>query len=278
MQAKPKLIMAMLALLAAPSAWADTTVTITANQTDCKVTPPDDVADVASPSAAAGGAAMNNKNYVQARANFRPLAAKGDVVGMRDYGLLLMENCTGLQDKTQAVTWLSKAADAGDVPAQNRLAAAYLNGQGIVEDDAKAFALYSKSAATGNMEAQEQLGYLYLSGRGIAAPDLYQGMVWSVKAGEQGNPFGLINIAQAYFRGGALPQDNDNAAYYMFVAIERSTGAQRQRFVTTTNNISRAMSQRDLQRAAERARHWSPGAGSLSDVLQDAARRRDKGA
>lgn len=274
MQAKSGLLItAMLALLSAPSAWADTTVTITTNGADCKVSPPDDVADVASPSAAAGANAMNNRNYAQARANFRPLAAKGDAVGMRDYGMMLMQDCTGLQDKAQGVTWLGKAADAGDVPAQNRLAVAYLNGQGVAEDDAKAFALYSKSAATGNADAQEQLGYLYLSGRGIAAPDPYQGMVWSVKAGEQGNPFALINIAQAYFKGNALPQDNDNAAYYMFVALQRSTGAQRQRFVNTTNNISRALSAEDLQRAAERAKRWSPGKGSLSDVLDDAGRR-----
>lgn len=251
---------------------ADATITVTATSTACQVTPPADVADVASPSVAAGDAAMTNHNYAQARANFRPLAANGDAIGMRDYGMMLMQECTGLQDKALAATWLAKAADAGDRIAQNRLAAAYLNGQGVAEDDAKAFALYTKSAAAGDAEGEEQLGYLYLSGRGVAA-DKYQGMVWSVKAGEQGNPFALVNIAQAYFKGGALPQDNDNAAYYMFAALERSTGIQRQRFVGTTNNIARAVSAKDLQRAANRARSWAPGKGSLSDVLDDAGRR-----
>jgi TPR repeat protein len=272
------LISAMLAVAFAPPAFADTTATVTLTQTACSVAPPDDVADVASPSVAAGAAAMTNHNYAQARANFRPLAAKGDKVGMRDYGLLLMENCTGLQDKAQGVSWLTKASDAGDAAAQNRLAVAYLNGQGVAEDDAKAFDLYSKSATAGNAEAESQLGYLYLSGRGVAAPDPYQGMQWSVKAGEQGNPIALINIAQAYFRGGALPQDNASAAYYMFVAIERSTTAQRQRYANTSNSIIRGMSQADLARAADRAKRWSPGAGSLSDVLADAKRRHDKGA
>lgn len=272
------LILAVLALTCAPPAFADTTITLTANQAACKVSPPTDVADVAAPSIAAGAAAVTNHNYAQARANFRPLAAKGDKVGMRDYGMLLMENCTGIEDKTQGADWLTKAAAAGDAPAQVRLAGAYLNGQGVTEDDAKAFDLYSKAADSGIAEAQEQLGYLYLSGRGVSAPDPYQGMQWSVKAGEQGNPFALINIAQAYFKGSALPQDNSNAAYYMYVAIERSTGAQRQRYVNTSNTIIRGLSQNDLARASDRAKRWSPGAGSLSDVLADAKRRHDKGA
>jgi hypothetical protein len=256
--------------------FADTTITIT-NTACTNPPPPADVSPPTSPSAPSGEAAMRDRKFALARANFRPLVERSDVEGMRLYGMLLLENCTGLQDKAAGAQWLGKAAEAGDVMAQGRLAAAYLNGDGVAEDDGKAFDLFNKAAASGNANAEEQVGYLYLSGRGVAS-DKYQGMVWSVKAGEQGNPFALVNIAQAYFRGGALPQDNDKAAYYMYAAIERATGNQRMRFVNTTNNISRALSEHDLQHAADRAKRWSPGPRSLSDVLDDAARRRDKGA
>lgn len=257
------------------AALADTTVTITTNGVDCKVPPPDEVAAPATPSAAAGMAAQKNRNYALARANFRALAEGGDPEGERLYGLLLLQKCTGLQDKGAAVTWLTKAVDGGNAVAQVNLGDAYMNGEGVAQDDGKAFALLSKAAAGGLPAAEVSLGYLYFTGRGVPA-DRYQGMVWTVKAGEQGLPAALMNIANGYLKGNALPQDNDRASYFLALALERSTPAQKARMAATNNNIIRAQSANDTNRYAERARRWSPGPDSLSDVLRDAARRRDQ--
>lgn len=147
-----------------------------------------------------------------------------------------------------------------------------MNGMGVPQDDAKAFALLSKAANAGNGPAEVTLGYLYLTGRGVAI-DKRQGMIWSAKAGEQGLPVALFNIANAYFKGNALPQDNDKAAYYMEAAFARSTPAQRNRSAAVINEISRGVSGDDLKREAERARRWSPGPGSLREVVEDADRR-----
>lgn len=264
----------LLSCLAAVSAQADTTVTVTATTADCKVSAPAAVTSN-SPSVAAGEAAIKNHNYALALANFRPLAEKGDADGQRAYGEFLMMKCTGLQDQAAGASWLEKAADGGNVPAAAMLGNAYMNAEGVPQDDNKAFALVTKAATAGHPGAQVNLGYLYLSGRGTAR-DPYQGMVWTVKAAEQGNPIALSNIAQAYFRGTVLPQDTDEAAYYIFVAMERSTPQQKTRFVTVSNNIIRAVSVRDAAGASDRAKHWSPGEGSLSRVLRDAARRRDQ--
>ncbi|HEX4117980.1 MAG TPA: tetratricopeptide repeat protein [Rhizomicrobium sp.] len=250
----------------------DTSITITATHTACQVAPPADVPAPVTPSAAAGGAAMQNHNYALARANFKALADNGNVEGQRLYGALLMVNCTGIQDKEEGAKWLQKAADAGDVPAETQLANAYMNGNGLAQDDTKAFALLTKAANAGNALAQINLGYLYLNGRG-APMDKYQGMVWTVKAGEQGFAVALFNIANAYFKGKALPQDNDKAAYYMFTAFGRSTPAQHNRFASAINEINQGMSADALKHQAERARRWSPGPGSLSDVLDDAKER-----
>ena len=260
--------------LGAGAALADATVTITASSTDCKVTAPAEVVSN-SPSVAAGEAAIKNRNYALARANFKALAEKGDADGQRAYGDLLLMKCTGLTDAAAGAGWLQKAADGGDVPAQAELGNAYMNGNGVDQDDAKAFALLTRAATAGHGGAQVNLGYLYLSGRGVAK-DAYQGMVWTVKAGEQGLPAALMNIANGYSRGNGLPQDNDQASYFLFLALERSTPMQKARFAATNNNIIRAQSANDTSRYAERARRWSPGPGSLSDVLRDATRRRDQ--
>jgi len=256
-------------------ALAETTVTITTNRLDCKVPPPDDVTPPATPSVPAGMQAMENHKYALARANFSPLADRGDAGAERAMGQLLMTDCTGLQDKEAAATWLTKAADAGDMRAAAQLGNAYMNGNGVAQDDNRAAPLLQKAADAGIMQAQTNLGYLYLSGRGVSI-DKYQGMAWSVKAGEQGAPAALLNIANAYWKGNALPQDPKKALYYMFAGLERSTGAQRTRFAGATNEISRGMSASDIQRASERARRWSPGTGSLSDVLDDAKDRQEQ--
>ena len=248
---------------------AETTITITTNRLDCKVPPPEEVTPPATPNVSAGFQAAKNRNYALARANFAPVAAQGNAEAERAMGQLLMLDCTGLQDKAAAANWLSKAADAGDMMAAAQLGNAYMNGNGVAQDDNKATPLLQKAADAGVMQAQTNLGYLYLNGRGVPM-DKYQGMVWSVKAGEQGAPAALLNIANAYWKGGALPQDSKKALYYMFAALERSTGEQRARFASTTNEISRGMSADDIRRASDRAKRWSPGQGSLSDVLDDA--------
>lgn len=264
------------AYLSGTPALADATVTITATTAECNVSAPAELVSN-SPSVPAGEAAIKNKNYALAKANFKPLADKGDAEGQRAYGELLLMKCTGLTDQKAGAEWLQKAADAGNMDAAAELGNSYMNGLGVDQDNSKAFALLSKAAAAGLPGAEVNLGYLYSTGRGVAK-DLYQFIVWSVKAGEKGAPIALANIANAYFRGGALPQDNDQAAYYMFVAMERSTPLQKQRYVGVSNNILRAVSQRDASHALERAKRWSPGPGSLSEVLRDAAHRREQAA
>jgi len=270
-------IVAAVCVAAAHPAFADTTVTVTTNNVECKVSPPDEVPAPATPSAAAGTAAERNHNYALARANFRALAESGNPEGERLYGVLLMQKCTGIQDKDAAAAWLAKAVDGGDAVAQVDLGDAYMNGDGVAQDDNKAFALLSKAAAAGLPGAQVSVGYLYFTGRGVPA-DPYQGMVWTVKAAEQGMPAALFNISNGYFKGRALPRDLDKAAYFMEAAMQRSTPVQRARFADNINSVSRAVSANDLLRAAGRARRWSPGPDSLSDVLDDARRAQAKAA
>ena len=127
----------------------------------------------------------------------------------------------------------------------------------------------------GNVNAQKSLGYIYLSGRGTEV-DKYQGMVWSVKASEQGDGTALCNIAVAYLNGGALPQDFDKAAYYIAIAMLHAAPGDLALLLQNRAAISRKLSQDDMQHEANRAKDWSPGADSLSSVLRDAQKRRDQ--
>jgi hypothetical protein len=255
------------------AAGADVPVAITTTGTQCQVPKPDAVAAPITPSVAAGVDAANNRNWALAEANFRAIAEKGDRSAERNLGRLLMTNCTGLQDKSEGVTWLAKAADASDIPATAQLGIVYMNGNGVAQDDNKAFALLSKAAAAGNASAERALGYLYLSGRGVAQ-DRYEGMLWSIKAAQQVDATALANIAWAYAQGDALPQSNEKAAFYIALAVQHALSDDKPRLLQVQNNIAQKVSQDDMQYGVRRARDWSPGEYGLSEVIKDAARRR----
>lgn len=262
------LIAMVFVTLALPAAAQTTTITVT-NSACTNPEPPAASPPPATPSVAAGTVAARNRDFALALANFKPLAEKGDADAERAMGQLLMQNCTGLQDKSTAVEWLTKAATAGNVPAQNQLASAYLRGLGVTQDDTKAFALYSQTAAAGNAVGESELGYLYLTGRGVPK-DRVQGLQWSVKGAEQGNAVALSNIAAAYIHGEILARDPDRAAYFLALTNERASAAERAGIMGLSQEIRQAVSADDLARAAKRAQRWTPGAGSLRDVLSDA--------
>ena len=150
-----------------------------------------------------------------------------------------------------------------------QLGQAYKLGAGVAQDDARAFALYNQAAATSDPVAQMQVGYMYLSGRGVSQ-DRYQGLLWTVKAAEQGNAIALGNIANAYIKGLVVARDADRAAYFLALANQRSTPSQRNELAGTAQDIRQAVSVEDLDHAAKRAQRWTPGPGSLRDVISDA--------
>ncbi|HZQ41429.1 MAG TPA: tetratricopeptide repeat protein, partial [Rhizomicrobium sp.] len=262
------LIVLGMMMLALPAAAQNTAITVPT--TPCADPPkPAAAAAPVTPSIAAGVAAARSRDFALALANFKPLAEQGDANAELAMGQLLMQNCTGLQDKPAAVEWLNKAATAGNIPARNLLGLAYMTGHGVPLDDNKAFALFSQTAAAGNAVGEMELGYLYTAGRGVPQ-DKYQGLQWTVKAAEQGNATALGNIANAYMHGEILEKDTDRAAYFLALTNERSTPAQRAEFMGISLQIRQEVSASDLARATSRAQRWSPGAGSLRDVLSDA--------
>jgi TPR repeat protein len=257
-----------LMMLVLPAAAQTTTITVT-NAPCVNPPPPAAVPAPVTPSVAAGVVAARNREFSLALANFKPLAEKGDADAERAMGQLLMQNCTGLQDKQAAVEWLTKGADAGNVSARNLLATAYMRGQGVAEDDNKAFALFSQTAAAANAVGEMELGYLYASGRGVPQ-DRYQGLQWTVKGAEQGNAVALGNIAHAYFRGEVLSKNLDRAAFFLALSNQRASPLERAELVGVSQEIRQVVSADDLTSAARHAQRWAPGPGSLRDVLSDA--------
>ncbi len=72
------------------------------------------------------------------------------------------------QDYTEALRWISKAADQGYANGQTNLGAMYYRGQGVPQDSTKAVEWFKKAAEQGNADAQQNLGELFADGVGVS--------------------------------------------------------------------------------------------------------------
>ena len=226
------------------------------------------------PDAALGKAAIANNDYPLAYSHFRPLAEAGNRDAQRELGLLLLQSCYG--DRSPALSWIGKAAAAGDVKSAATLGRLYMNGDGVAQDDATAFRWLQQAGGAGDASAQANLGILYLNGRGVTV-DRYQGIVWLVRAAEQGEANALATIARAYALGLGVPKDEGRALFWMGTAIPRATAIQRDQFATIFKSTVRQATSDDVKRIGEDAKKWTPAPGALDDVLADAERQRQGG-
>jgi TPR repeat protein len=79
-----------------------------------------------------------------------------------------------LENEAEAIFWTTKAAEGGDVEAQQELKSrdlltlglAYLQGRGVEKNASIALDLFEQAAVLGNAEALYQSGLLYLKGEG----------------------------------------------------------------------------------------------------------------
>ena len=84
------------------------------------------------------------------------------------------------------MSYYMRAAQAGDVVAQNNLAELYETGAAGKPDANQAMAWYEKAAVKGFGPAQLNLGRLYASGQGGVTIDAKRARMWLKRAEAQG--------------------------------------------------------------------------------------------
>ena len=140
------------------------------------------------------------------------------------------------QDKTEAMKWYKKAADADDTEAEWRLGVKYDLGDGVDIDKQKALQWYLKVANTpklfgtitlsGVAEAQRNLGYLYRDGEGVLK-DNQEALNWFMKAAENGEANSQYEVGKAYETGVGVLQDKEEALkWYRKAAYQGNKSAQ----------------------------------------------------
>jgi len=146
----------------------------------------------------------------------RKAAEHGNITAQVELGVVFDK----MQDFAQALIWYRKAAEQGNARAEYNVGLAYQNGESVQKDMALAIVWYRKAADQGDVIAQNNLGVIYDQGLGvqqdyIQAADLYR------KAAEKGFAEAQYGLGFLYLNGKGVPKDESLATAWMLKAAEQ---------------------------------------------------------
>jgi dipeptidyl aminopeptidase/acylaminoacyl peptidase len=157
----------------------------------------------------------------------RRAAAAGDVEGENTLGMMLTVGRGLPQDEAAGVQWFRRAAARGSAKARSNLAFALAEGRGVERNDREAARWYYLAAVGGEAAAQNNLGALYHAGRGVIQ-DHAEGVRWQGQAAVGGNAAAQLNLGTRYEMGAGVETDLVRAyAWYALAAREREDAAAR---------------------------------------------------
>lgn len=115
--------------------------------------------------------------FAQGVDELRARASEGDAEAMNYLGYMLlsgvdMDGAPVERDAAEGLSWLVRAASAGDVKAASNLGWLFLEGELVERDDSVAAHWLSRAAERGLPVARSLLGDLYRDGRGVEADSL----------------------------------------------------------------------------------------------------------
>ena len=124
---------------------------------------------------------------------------------------------TSSERDEKAVYWLQKAAEQGQVQAQQTLGELYLHGKGVKQDDEMAFKWSKLAANQGDAEAQSLVGFFFSNGRGVEK-DERKAAEWNRWAAVQGHTRSAALLGYAYATGVGALRDSQKALAWFYVA------------------------------------------------------------
>ena len=180
----------------------------------------------------------------------RKAAEQGNIYAQNELGDRYTNGRLGARkDPSAARKWYEKAADRGYAPAQNKLGEMYASGQSVEKDDKAAIMFYEKAAGQGYAPAQNNLGWMYQEGKGVEE-DLSKARHWYTKAAEQGYAPAQNNLGWMYYKSLGVEKDYKAAVMWFQKAAEQGYApAQNSLGVMCENGQS-------VLKDLSKARHW----------------------
>lgn len=166
---------------------------------------------------------------------------------------------------------LRNAADQGQIPAQAELGRAYLYGQcDLPTDSDQAASWLTRAAERGDMYAQENLALMYSAGQPFIwhyheikemgtrfAPGIPQdypkALFWYRRCADQGNVRCQGELGGMYGLGNGTPKDRKQSYYWDLIAARKSEFSKKYLYLT-----EKQLSQEDIDEVRELAEKWRP--------------------
>ncbi|MBR6042452.1 MAG: sel1 repeat family protein [Paludibacteraceae bacterium] len=123
-------------------------------------------------------------------------------------------------DNKTAFEWFTKAAEQGHAKAQKEVAYYYYEGKIVDQSYEKYIEWMTKSANQGNADAQHRLGRFFDEGADGVPQNYELGAMWLTKAAEQGDTESAYYLAEHYYWGNGVPEDNEKAIEWFKKAAE----------------------------------------------------------
>jgi hypothetical protein len=144
-------------------------------------------------------------------------ADAGDAPAQAKLALAYLRGDGVQSDPAAAARWSAPAAQAGQPIAQYLLGTLYGQGEGVKPDAARAFRLFQAAAAKGNLKAMHNLAIAYAQGQGTAK-DEARAADWFARAAEHGYVDSAFDLAVLYERGLGVKQDLKQAMKWYAIA------------------------------------------------------------
>lgn len=154
------------------------------------------------------------QNYAKALQLYMQAADLGDAEAQYVSGGMLFKGMGAPKDINRAFRLLYQAAINGQSSAisEQLVGQAFLLGAGLPKNYAKAIDWYTKAADNGNVEAQNELGFLYFLGKGVEQ-DIDKGGAYFLMAARGGLPVAQYNVGIMYATGRGVEGVDIGKAY-----------------------------------------------------------------
>lgn len=144
-------------------------------------------------------------------------AAEGDPAACYEYGHRLLTGNKVQQNQTQAIEWLKRAADKGNIRAAAALGACYAHALGTKADSTLARKWYTVAAEAGHPHAQISLAEHYLK---VAPKDPAQAVTYIRYAAMQGSADAAFLMSICFAQGIGVPAHQGIALGWLTNAAE----------------------------------------------------------
>ena len=141
--------------------------------------------------------AFNNADIVSAISNYRKAAEAGYIPAQLRLAFLLDYS----EENEEAIKWYRLAAARGEAQAELGLARMYASGDGLEKNLEEARRLLTSSASKGYARAMVVLAKAYEKGELGFRPDYEQARAWLEKGIAQNDPASIKRMATAYTNG-----------------------------------------------------------------------------